>query len=72
MQAARAAGHPIGLGTGSGGAILSYILNHPELRQYFDAVVGEDDISKGNKPHPRYLRRGGPEAGRSARRLRSI
>lgn len=51
LQTARAAGHPIGLGTGSGGPTLSYILDHLGLRQYFDVVVGEDDVSKG-KPHP--------------------
>ncbi|WP_083326450.1 HAD family hydrolase [Hymenobacter coccineus] len=51
LQAARAAGHPIGLGTGSGGPTLSYLLDHLELRQYFDVVVGEDDVRQG-KPHP--------------------
>lgn len=51
LQAARAAGHPVGLGTGSGGPALRYILDHLGLRRYFDAVVGEDDVSQG-KPHP--------------------
>ena len=51
LRAARAAGHPVGLGTGSGGPTLSYIIDHLGLRRYFDAVVGEDDISRG-KPHP--------------------
>ncbi len=51
LRAARAAGHPVGLGTGSGGPTLSYILDHLKLRSLFDVVVGEDDISKG-KPHP--------------------
>ena len=51
LQAARAEGHKIGLGTGSGGPTLSYILDHLDLRQYFDVVVGKDDVAKG-KPHP--------------------
>ena len=51
LRAARAEGFKIGLGTGSGGSTLSYILDHLELRQYFDVVVGKDDVSKG-KPHP--------------------
>ena len=56
MQAARAAGHPIGLSTGSGSPTLIYILNHLELRQYFDTVVGGDDVSK-DKPYPDTLPR---------------
>ena len=51
LQAARAEGHKIGLGTGSGGPTLSYILDHLDLRQYFDVVVGKDDVARG-KPHP--------------------
>ena len=51
LRAARAAGHPIGLGTGSGGPTLSYILDHLDLRRYFDVIVGKDDVSQG-KPHP--------------------
>ena len=51
LKAARAEGFKIGLGTGSGGSTLSYILDHLELRQYFDVVVGKDDVAKG-KPHP--------------------
>ena len=51
LQAARAAGHPIGLGTGSGGPTLSYILDHLDLRQYFDVIIGKDDVPRG-KPHP--------------------
>ena len=51
LQAARAEGFKIGLGTGSGGSTLSYILDHLELRQYFDVIVGKDDVQKG-KPHP--------------------
>ena len=51
LQAARAAGLKIGLGTGSGGPTLAYILDHLDLRRYFDVVVGEDDVPQG-KPHP--------------------
>jgi HAD superfamily hydrolase (TIGR01509 family) len=51
LQAARGEGFKIGLGTGSGGSTLSYILDHLELRQYFDVIVGKDDVPKG-KPNP--------------------
>ena len=51
LQAARAEGFKIGLGTGSGGPTLSYILDHLDLRRYFDVVVGKDDVARG-KPHP--------------------
>jgi len=51
LQAARADGFQIGLGTGSGGPTLSYLLDHLDLRQYFDVVVGKDDVAQG-KPHP--------------------
>ncbi len=51
LRAARAAGHPVGLGTGSGGPTLSYIIDHLHLRPLFDVVVGEDDVARG-KPHP--------------------
>jgi HAD superfamily hydrolase (TIGR01509 family) len=50
LTAARAAGLKIGLGTGSGGATLGYILDHLDLRRHFDVVVGEDDVRQG-KPH---------------------
>ncbi|RSK42855.1 HAD family hydrolase [Hymenobacter perfusus] len=51
LQAARAAGFRIGLGTGSGDDTIAYILDHLGLRRYFDVVVGKDDVTKG-KPHP--------------------
>ena len=51
LHAARAAGHPIGLGTGSGAATIGYILDHLKLRPLFDIVIGQDDVPKG-KPHP--------------------
>ncbi len=50
LTAARAAGLQIGLGTGSGGPTLAYILDHLDLRRHFDVVVGEDDVRQG-KPH---------------------
>ena len=51
LRAARAAGHPIGLGTGSGTETISYIVDHLQLRPFFDVIVGKDDVAKG-KPHP--------------------
>ena len=51
LQAARAAGFRIGLGTGSPPETISYILDHLDLRRYFDVVVGKADVPKG-KPHP--------------------
>ncbi len=50
LQAARAAGFKIGLGTGSGNDTIGYIIDHLRLRQYFDVVVTKDDVDKG-KPH---------------------
>ena len=51
LKATRAAGHPIGLGTGSGAATIAYILDHLKLRPLFDVVIGKDDVAQG-KPHP--------------------
>ena len=55
LRAARAAGHPIGLGTGSGTGsgteTISYIVDHLKLRPFFDVIVGKDDVDKG-KPRP--------------------
>ena len=51
LRAARAEGFKIGLGTGSGGSTLSYILDHLDLRQYFEVIVGKDDVPRG-KPNP--------------------
>lgn len=50
LEAARAAGLRIGLGTGSVNATLAYVLDHLDLRRHFDVVVGADDVRKG-KPH---------------------
>ena len=50
LQAARTAGFQIALGTGSGDDTIAYILDHLDLRRYFDVVVGKDDVTKG-KPH---------------------
>ena len=51
LAAARAAGFRLGLGTGSGPETIAYILDHLNLRRFFDVVVGAEDINKG-KPHP--------------------
>ena len=50
MEAARAAGFRTGLGTGSAPETIGYIIDHLDLRRYFDVVVGKDDVTKG-KPH---------------------
>jgi len=50
LQAARTAGFKIGLGTGSINETISYLIDHLEIRQYFDVVVGNDDVERG-KPH---------------------
>lgn len=51
LEAARAAGLKVALGSGSANETLSYILDHLNLRRFFDEVVGEGDVEKG-KPHP--------------------
>jgi beta-phosphoglucomutase family hydrolase len=50
LQAARDAGFKLGLGTGSAPETIGYILDHLDLRRFFDVVVGKDDVDKG-KPH---------------------
>jgi len=50
LEAARAAGLKIGLGTGSGQDTIGYILDDLNLRRFFDAVITKDDVDKG-KPH---------------------
>ncbi|OGX85520.1 HAD family hydrolase [Hymenobacter glacialis] len=50
LEAARAAGHKIALGTGSPPETISYIIDHLDLRRYFDVVIGKADVAKG-KPH---------------------
>jgi beta-phosphoglucomutase family hydrolase len=50
LEAARAEGIPLGLGTGSAAATIGYILDHLDLRRYFDVIIGADDVQKG-KPH---------------------
>lgn len=50
LQDARAAGFKIGLGTGSINDTISYIIDHLDLRRYFDVIVGKDDVDRG-KPH---------------------
>jgi len=50
LQAARAAGFKVALGTGSGEDTIGYILDHLKLRPYFDIIIGKDDVDQG-KPH---------------------
>ncbi|WP_187631999.1 HAD family hydrolase [Hymenobacter lutimineralis] len=50
LQAARAAGFKLALGTGSAPETIGYILDHLHLRPYFDVVVGKADVPEG-KPH---------------------
>ena len=50
LETARAAGHQIGLGTGSPPETIAFIVDHLDLRRHFDVVVGKDDVAKG-KPH---------------------
>ncbi|MBJ6142338.1 HAD family phosphatase [Hymenobacter sp. BT559] len=51
LEAARASGLKVGLGTGSANDTLSYVLDFLDLRRHFDVVVGADDVEEG-KPHP--------------------
>lgn len=50
LEAARAAGFRLGLGTGSGAETIDYIVDHLDLRRHFDVIVGKDDVDRG-KPH---------------------
>ncbi|KUG06223.1 hypothetical protein ASU33_02315 [Solirubrum puertoriconensis] len=50
LQAARAAGFKIALGTGSAPETIGYIIDHLNLRRFFDVVVGKADVDRG-KPH---------------------
>jgi HAD superfamily hydrolase (TIGR01509 family) len=50
LQDARAAGFKIGLGTGSGNDTIGYIIDHLDLRRFFDVVVTKDEVDRG-KPH---------------------
>jgi len=50
LAAAKEAGILIGLGTGSAAESIGYIIDHLDLRHYFDVVVGSEDVEKG-KPH---------------------
>ena len=51
LEAARAAGFRLGLGTGSPPETIAYLVDHLDLRRHFDVVVGKDDVERG-KPHP--------------------
>jgi len=50
LEAARAAGLKIGLGSGSGQESIAYILDGLGLRRFFDVVISKDDVDRG-KPH---------------------
>lgn len=50
LEAARAAGFRIGLGTGSAAETIAYIVDHLDLRRHFDVIIGKDDVDRG-KPH---------------------
>lgn len=50
LEAARAAGFKIALGTGSPPETIAYIIDHLNLRHFFDAVTGKEDVERG-KPH---------------------
>lgn len=50
LEAARAAGLKIGLGSGSGQPSIAYLLDGLDLRRFFDVVISKDDVDKG-KPH---------------------
>ena len=50
LKAARAAGFKIGLGTGSPPETIAYIVDHLDLRRYFDVIIGKEDVERG-KPH---------------------
>jgi HAD superfamily hydrolase (TIGR01509 family) len=50
LEAARALGLKIGLGSGSGQESIGYILDGLNLRRFFDVVISKDDVDKG-KPH---------------------
>ncbi|AYA38221.1 HAD family hydrolase [Hymenobacter oligotrophus] len=50
LQAARAAGFKLALGTGSAPETIGYIIDHLNLRRFFDVVVGKADVQRG-KPH---------------------
>lgn len=50
LEAARAAGFKLGLGTGSASETIGYILDHLDVRRFFDVVIGKEDVERG-KPH---------------------
>ena len=51
LKASRAAGHRVGLGTGSKGDNVSFILDGLGLRASFDAIVDGGEVTRG-KPDP--------------------
>ncbi|MBF9221552.1 HAD family hydrolase [Hymenobacter ruricola] len=50
LEAARAAGFRLALGTSSPPETIAYIVDHLNLRRFFDVVIGKEDVERG-KPH---------------------
>lgn len=50
LEAARAAGFKIALGTGSPPETIAYIIDHLGIRHLFDGVTSKEDVERG-KPH---------------------
>ncbi len=51
LAAANRAGWRVGLGTGSKGDGVAFIIDHLKLRRYFDTIVDGSQVTKG-KPNP--------------------
>ena len=51
IDAARDSGLKLGLGTAGGAPNIAFVLDELQLRPYFGAIVGGEDVSRG-KPHP--------------------
>lgn len=51
LDEARARGVPMAVATSAGAENIDFILNGLELRDYFGAIVGAQDVTNG-KPHP--------------------
>ena len=51
LETARNAGIPMGIGTAAPKANVDFVLDHLDIRSYFQAVVHADDVEKG-KPEP--------------------
>ena len=51
LQQARQAGVPLAVATAAGQENIKFVMNGLQLWDYFDAIVGADDVARG-KPHP--------------------